>query len=100
MNKEFSEYYQTLRYLKKRLPIVVSVRRIPLPEGIDGFCFPKDDKFVIQIEKTLPEFYAIDVLIHELSHALSWDKDKKNIHGKQWGKAYSLVYSTFESFSR
>jgi len=82
--------------LRKTLPLEhpVSVRRTKLSKGHDGECIFKNGKFIIKIQKNLPEFYSIDILIHEISHCLSWEKEK-DWHGALWGKAYSLAYRKF-----
>ncbi len=72
----------------------ISVRRVPLKDGLDGLCEKKNDRFVIKISKKLPENYSIDVLIHEIAHAVSWDKEE-DIHGPSWGRAYSKVYRMY-----
>lgn len=96
------QYYSALRYLKKSLPLehTVHVNRVKTPKDRDGDCCFRNDKFYIRIDKTLPEYYAIDVLLHEMAHVLAWDKDKLDYHGTNWGKAYSLVYRTFLEWNK
>ena len=72
----------------------LSVRRVKIREGLDGLCEKKNDRFVIKVNINLTENYSIDVLIHEVAHAVAWDKDA-DIHGPNWGKAYSKVYRLF-----
>ena len=72
----------------------ISVRRMILRNGIDGLCECKNDKFIVKVNKKLPENYSIDVLIHEIAHAVAWGKDP-DVHGPNWGKAYSKVYRIF-----
>jgi hypothetical protein len=72
----------------------ISVRRVKIREGLDGLCEKKDDKFIIKVSSNLNENYSIDVLIHEVAHAVAWDKDT-DIHGPNWGRAYSKVYRLF-----
>jgi len=100
MNGNYSYFYKTLRFLKKNLPFQHSVyiRRIKLRENHDGDCMFRGEKFWIRIEKGLPEYYAIEVLLHEMAHVLAWGKDKNNVHGENWGKAYSQVYRKFLEF--
>lgn len=94
---EFRAFYKTWRTLKKHLPLShpVRLRRVPLSK-LDGDCDYRNDTYWIRIDKALPEYYAIEVLIHELAHALAWGKDKDS-HGPNWGKAYSFVYRTYLS---
>lgn len=72
----------------------ISVRRVKIREGLDGLCEKKNDKFIIKVSSNLNENYSIDVLIHEVAHAVAWDKDA-DIHGPNWGRAYSKVYRLF-----
>jgi hypothetical protein len=72
----------------------ISVRRMKIRSGLDGLCERRDDKFVIKVSSNLSENYSIDVLIHEVAHAVAWDKDT-DIHGPNWGRAYSKVYRLF-----
>lgn len=72
----------------------ISIRRTNLKNGLDGICEKVNDRFFIRINKDLPENYSIDVLIHEVAHAVAWEKDA-DIHGLNWGKAYSRVYRMF-----
>jgi hypothetical protein len=73
---------------------IISIRRLKLCGNLDGLCEKVDDKFIIKINTSLSENYSIDVLIHEVAHALAWDKDT-DLHGLNWGKAYSKVYRMF-----
>jgi len=72
----------------------ISVRRMKIRNGLDGLCEKRNDKFVIKVSSNLGENYSIDVLIHEVAHAVAWDKDT-DIHGPNWGRAYSKVYRLF-----
>lgn len=72
----------------------ILVRRVSLNASLDGQCELKDNKFLIKINRNLPENYSIDVVLHEVAHAVAWEKDS-DIHGNNWGKAYSKVYRLF-----
>jgi hypothetical protein len=65
-----------------------------LKEGLDGQCEKKRDRFIIKVSKRLSENYSVDVLLHEIAHALAWEQDA-DIHGPNWGKAYSKVYRMY-----
>ena len=97
------DYFREVANFFKMSNIVdkpISVRRLRLRDGLDGQCEKNKDRFLIKINVDLPENYSIDVLLHEIAHALSWDKDA-DIHGPSWGKAYSKVYRMFlEKFSQ
>ena len=95
--KQYSQFYSCLRYLRKHLKFShpVQVRRTDkLPDDIDGDCSFHQGKFHVRIRKTLPEYYAIDVLVHEISHCLAWNSCG-HTHNLCWGKAYSRAYRTF-----
>jgi hypothetical protein len=92
----YRSYHSLVRYFRENLspPSPVTVRRVRLRPGLDGWCACGRRGFTIKIDRRLPEYFAIEVLIHEFAHVLSWGKDK-NPHGVEWGKAYSLVYRKF-----
>ena len=79
-------------YCKTKYPLCV--KRCIVPKDREGDCDLCKRKFIIRIDKKLPEYFALDVLIHEVAHALSWNKDKDE-HGLNWGKSYSKVYRIF-----
>ena len=92
-----ADYFRKVaEFLKesKLVELPVKIRKIHLKEGLDGLCEYKEDKFIIKISQSLPENYSIDVLIHEFAHAVAWGKDI-DVHGTNWGKAYSKVYRLF-----
>lgn len=76
----------------------------------DGDCCLIDGTFRIRISRELSLSQAIDVLIHEWAHALSWHtcvgglarsrrisalEFDRLAHGPKWGLAYSKVYQCF-----
>lgn len=72
----------------------IKIRRVKLSSKFDGLCEFKGDHFLIKISKNLESEHMIDVLIHEVAHAMSWGMDK-DIHGPSWGLAYSKIYRKF-----
>jgi len=91
------DFFREVANFFKRSNLVIdpiSIRRTNLKNGLDGICEKVNDRFIIKISKKLSENYSIDVLIHEFAHALAWEKDT-DIHGPNWGKAYSKVYRKF-----
>ena len=92
----YKDLYSFSKFLKNNfnLQYPVQIIRTTLPKDKDGECGLTNDKFIIKIKKSLPEYYSIDVLIHEYGHALSWEKEKDQ-HGLEWGKAYSKIYRKF-----
>lgn len=72
-----------------------------------GDCTRIGRRFRIRLSRSLDEPAAIETLIHEWAHALSWERSPQEsrkmarlpslerervAHGPQWGIAYSLVY--------
>lgn len=95
-------------YLPPRRPVVVLTGR--QLSGKEGDCSIVGRNFRIRVSKELPLSQAIDVLLHEWAHALSWDACVGNVansrsisdsefnwlaHGPEWGIAYSKVYRCF-----
>jgi hypothetical protein len=91
-------------------PVIVMAGR-QLSEK-DGDCWVVGGKFQIRVSRELNELHAIDVLLHEWAHCLSWDRCVGRVarsrsildhefarlaHGPQWGLAYSKVYLCFTS---
>jgi hypothetical protein len=71
-----------------------------------GRCWKVGRQFHIQIDKTLDEHKAMDVLLHEWAHARAWnymldaattdDAFNKLAHDAAWGVAYAEIYSAYE----
>jgi len=71
-----------------------------------GECVLEPSRFRIRVSHRLPEEFAIEVLIHEWAHALSWPRGQQRCsyrwqpiairgpidHNAVWGRAYSKVY--------
>lgn len=96
-NALYSSYRSLIRHLRTALlpDIPFKVVRTDLPNGYEGLCSRgTDGKFTIRVDKSLSERSAIDVLLHEISHILSWGKGN-DMHGPHWGEAYSIVYREF-----
>lgn len=96
--KRYKSYHQLVRTLKRDLPAKypVSVRRVTVPRDEFGHCMLNRRKFIINIDRFLPEWLAIEVLLHEWAHCLSWSE--KEYHSDQWGVAYSQTYRAFLNF--
>jgi hypothetical protein len=101
-------FHRVLELLHEALPA-----RLPIDARLGwvkttccGFCSRRDKHFHIRVSSRLPELSAIEVLIHEWAHALSWDayknvpywpwaptaENQRPVHGAAWGKAYAKVY--------
>ena len=71
-----------------------------------GECGLEPSRFRIRVSHRLPEEFAIQVLIHEWAHALSWPRGQNRCsyrwqpiairgptdHDAAWGRAYARVY--------
>ena len=81
MAARFRYYQALLRMLKKDCPAAfpVSVRRVKLSK-LEGRCWKQGKTFHIQIDKSLDEGRAMDVLAHDAA----------------WGVAYAEIYSQYE----
>lgn len=90
-------YRKVISFLKRSCPLAypVNVRRLKLSEHLDGDCGFSNDKFLIRINKNLPDHEAIETLLHEWAHAVAWDRCPVDEHCDEWGKAYSRVYRAF-----
>ena len=74
-------------------------RNGPLASETYGYCdySSKKKKFNIGISKKLSLAQCLGILIHELAHCISWQKEKAH-HGKKWGIAYSKIYRICEKY--
>lgn len=90
-------YRKVVNFLKRACSPArgVSVRRLPLSVHLDGDCQFRREKFLIRINRNLPEHEAIETLLHEWAHTLAWDRCSTDEHCDEWGKSYSRVYRAF-----
>lgn len=91
-------FYDAIKFLKTnfKLDKSVQVRRVALKNNL-GTCNYCNEKFTIVIEKTLDERHAIDILIHEWAHAMTYNEDddswsEANMHNSKWGKKYAEIF--------
>lgn len=108
MANTFKNYRTLIAALKKHAPPAypISVTRKRLPNKIEGLCWKHGKKFCINIERSINEARAMDVVLHEWAHALAWndlldnaktdDEFNKLAHDASWGVAYSRVYQIYE----
>ena len=97
----FEDYRGLLKRLRQAFPeVVADVRRVKRTE-IDGaychgFCELDQEKqqFNIRISSELSEEIAVETLMHEWAHALSWHAGGSD-HSPAWGKAYARVYRVY-----
>ena len=97
-----------LAYLREHCPplLSVGVRRCAMPRGTNAVadCTLTLDRkgrpniFTIRISKGLPSTSAVDALIHEWAHALSFTMQHPSFqdHGPEWGLAMSRCYLVVE----
>lgn len=90
-----NNFYSLLRFYKKTLKLnhPLYLRRVKMPKNLDGDCSLLASGFLIRIERSFEEAMAIEILIHEIAHCLSWDEGID--HGFSWGRSYSIVYKKF-----
>lgn len=96
------KYYQAVRKLRKECPVIhpIKVRRTAISKPLYGDCgFRKEDGgFYIRILKSLDEITAIETLIHEWAHAMTWFSvaaiAEEGDHNSEWGVAYARCYRT------
>lgn len=85
------------RELPPNLPVKVVIENAP---GAFASCSIVDsdddgvrDLFLIRIDPGLDRVIAMDSLVHEWAHTLSWDEEVKHgDHCDAWGIAYARVY--------
>jgi len=105
-------FFRVVEQLKIQLPstrpvVVLAGRQFSTKHGDCGLI---DYRFRIRVSRELNESQAVDVLLHEWAHALSWDtcgdmsvqgrrlskyEFDRLTHGPNWGLAYSKVYQCF-----
>jgi hypothetical protein len=105
-------FFRVVEQLKIHLPprrpvVVLTGRQFSTKHGDCGLI---DYRFRIHVSRELNESQAVDVLLHEWAHALSWDtcgdmpvqgrrlskyEFDRLTHGPKWGLAYSKVYQCF-----
>jgi hypothetical protein len=108
MAARYKLYRALVQVLKKHAPpaFPISVTRVQLPKRLEGRCWKDGKSFRIEIEKSLDEARAIDVLLHEWAHARGWNHRldtaeddaafNKLAHDAAWGVAYAEVYCVYE----
>jgi len=83
--------------LPPSLPVLVTVDNTPgafastckIDEDGDG----RADRFWIRIDPGRDRVIAMDCLVHEWAHTLSWDQEEiDGDHCDAWGVAYAQVY--------
>lgn len=88
---------KVMRRLRQELPTHIPVvvrRRTGIARDSLGYCTRQEDHFCIVIDAKLSQVLALNVLVHEYAHALSWTPEHPSFedHGPEWGVAYAKVY--------
>lgn len=95
------KFANLVRFLKKQFPeIKFKVYRRSAPKGYWGWCDKnKKGEFIILIDKDTSYGGQVFMLIHELAHALSFDKDKHpSDHGPVFGMAYAKAWRIYQEW--
>lgn len=96
-----TEWQKLLAYFKEKFPTRrrLIVRRCKLRSGDSGFTsISGDEKTIyVTINSADPWQTQVDALVHELAHALEYDK--WGAHTDRWGKLHAQVYSTWVEFN-
>jgi hypothetical protein len=89
-------FRETVKWLRKLHPnIPFGVRRCKTPADRNGDCKWHGDRFILRVSRDIPEYMQIDVLIHEMAHALTWGREEQD-HGPIWGRRYARLYRAWE----
>jgi len=96
------------RHCATAMPVIVRAAR--LPGDTLGRCGRRRSRFVIMLNSSLEECEAVDTLLHEWAHALSWHfvldrmarqpslvpaEFEQASHDELWGCAYSRVWRAY-----
>jgi hypothetical protein len=100
MHSELRPWRAIVRDLRVLVPPVwpVEVRRVKMPKDAWGDCSLRKGKggprYVIRVDRDLEPIAALQILIHEWAHVLSWGSESHLLddHGPEFGLAYSRVY--------
>lgn len=92
-------YRSLVSFYKRRLPALrLSVRRQRMAQDY-ALCRRADGGFDVRIASRLSEEAAILALIHEIGHALSWDRDKHpSDHGPEFGIGYAEAWRMYQTW--
>lgn len=96
MKQQYDQYKNVVKLLKSNISAKypISIHRVKMAETLHGDCNLIDKKFRIRINKDLDQWMAIETVIHEVAHCLSWN-EKQDYHWYGWGIAFSKVYRIY-----
>jgi len=94
---KFRRFRSLATFLKKNLPVEypVNVRRLPTASTVYGDCDFDGERFMIRINRKTNEDCAIDTLIHEAAHSISFFSTNGDTHGRNFGIAYARAYKLY-----
>ena len=84
------------RYRKRFPYLKFRVKRKRMPTMF-GYCQQTEDGFLVVLDSTLSQEYAIFVLPHEIAHAISFHADDIE-HGDNFWTTYRKTYEVYEEF--
>lgn len=113
--RDFRAFRCVLEGLRRNCPAAfpIVVRTSRLPNGIQGYCKRRRNRFVVHFSSSLTQSAAIDTLLHEWAHALGWNllldrlgddmqagritpQDFEELsHGPEFGTAFATVWRAF-----
>lgn len=94
--------HQVHRWLQARFPCprrtVLRVEKLPHREL--GACDRVGKELVLRVSPTIGWESAIEILLHEYAHAMTWPLAKHEHrvadHSDEWGLAYAKLYRAFQ----
>jgi hypothetical protein len=110
--EHWQEYARVLADLRLTCPpaMPVIVRTSRLPSYLAGCCRRYETRFVIQLNADMGEIQAVETLLHEWAHAVSWhyrldtmmergeytrEEWDQISHDAAWGCAYAQVWRAY-----
>ena len=75
----------------------IEVRRVSGKNlrGLHGECLYQNGRFLIRINKNQSFALAVDSLLHEWAHVLTFHGNDTDDHGEEWGLAYARLYRAY-----
>ena len=110
--RNWPHFHGVVRGLRGLLPAAfpIIVRSARLPSDTLGCCHRTDERFVIRLADRLSQPEAVEVLLHEWAHALSWNHSLDKLaeapdldrdafedasHDGAWGLAYAKTWRLY-----
>jgi hypothetical protein len=93
--------HQIANWLREEFPppFPVKVLYCKLDKEVIGDTSKRGSKFILRIDSSLSRGAALDVLLHEWGHVISWTFSKteqtRAHHSDEWALAYGRIYRSF-----